>query len=234
MTDTRVISGGSPGNTPGPLGKIILGDCIDVLKEAPASCVDLVLTDPPYLANYRDRDGRTLLGDFRTGWISPAFREIYRVLRPDSFCLSFYGWHQVERFMFAWKKAGFRPVGHIVFRKEYASKIGVTGARHEQLYVLSKGNPKPERILRDVLPWTYSGNTHHPTEKAAQILRPLILAFSKPGSVVLDPFCGSASTGIACLSLQRKFICIEKDPKYFRIAEERLKKAAKAPTADAA
>jgi adenine-specific DNA-methyltransferase len=219
MIQTQII----PGNPP---GKLILGDCIDVLKRAPADCVDLVLTDPPYLCNYRDRGGRTLLNDFRTGWITPAFREVYRVLKPHAFCLSFYGWHQVERFMFAWKKAGFRPVGHIVFPKQYASKIGVTGARHEQLYVLAKGDARPQRVLKDVIPWTYSGNRHHPTEKAVEILRPLIRAFSRPGSVVLDPFCGSAGTGVACLELGRKYICIEKDPKYFRIAETRLRKAA--------
>jgi len=40
------------------------------------------------------------------------------------------------------------------------------------------------------------------------------------------PFCGSAGTGVACLELGRKYICIEKDPKYFRIAETRLRKAA--------
>lgn len=217
MTVTHLI----PGKTP---GKIILGDCIDVLKKAPDACVDLVLTDPPYLCNYRDR--RTLQNDFRTGWITPAFREVSRVLKPDSFCLSFYGWHQVERFMFAWKKAGLRPVGHIVFCKNYASKVGVVGFRHEQLYVLAKGDPRPERVLKDVLPWKYSGNTLHPTEKAVEVIRPLIRAFSQPGDVVLDPFCGSATTGVAALELGRKYICIEKDSKYFRLAEERLQKAA--------
>lgn len=219
MTNIQVI----PGKTP---GKIILGDCIDVLKQAPDACIDLVVTDPPYLVNFRDRAGRTIQNDFRVGWIKPAFAEVYRVLKPDSFCISFYGWHQVERFMFAWKKAGFRPVGHIVFRKEYASKIGVVGFRHEQAYVLAKGDPKPERILRDVLPWTYSGNGLHPTQKAVEVIAPLIRAFSKPGGIVLDPFAGSGTTGIAAAQLGRKYICIEKDEAYFRLAEERLQKAA--------
>lgn len=244
MTDTQAFSG-NPGNPSRAVGtssretgssalaggKIIHGDCIDVLKEAPASCVDLVVTDPPYLVNFRDRSGRTILNDFRTGWITPAFREIYRVLKPDSFCLSFYGWHQVERFMFAWKKAGFRPVAHIVFKKEYASKVGIVGFRHEQLYVLAKGNPRPERVLKDVLPWTYSGNRLHPTEKAVEVIRPLVRAFSRPGAVVLDPFCGSGVTGAACLELGRRYICIEKDAAYFRIAEARLQKAASAARA---
>lgn len=245
MVNTQAVSGNAPGSPlkgtsppraigarPPSAGKVIHGDCIDVLKQAPASCVDLVVTDPPYLCNFRDRAGRTILNDFRTGWITPAFREVYRVLKPDTFCLSFYGWHQVERFMFAWKKAGFRPVGHIVFKKEYASKVGIVGFRHEQLYVLAKGNPRPERILKDVLPWTYSGNRHHPTEKAVEVIRPLVRAFSKPGAIVLDPFCGSGVTGLACLELGRRYICIEKDAQYFRIAEARLQKAANA--ADAA
>jgi adenine-specific DNA-methyltransferase len=233
MVNTQAVSGKAPGNpcrnlgthSPSP-GKVIHGDCIDVLKEAPASCVDLVVTDPPYLVNFRDRSGRTILNDFRTGWITPAFREVYRVLKSDTFCLSFYGWHQAERFLFAWKKAGFRPVAHIVFRKEYASKVGIVGFRHEQLYVLAKGNPKPEHVLRDVLPWTYSGNRLHPTEKAVEVILPLIRAFSRPGGVVLDPFCGSGVTGVAALELGRRYICIEKDAAYFRVAEERLTNAA--------
>ena len=79
---------------------------------------DLVITDPPYLVNYKDRSGRSIMNDDNAGWLQPAFSEIYRVLKNDSFCISFYGWSEVDKFMTTWKDVGFKPVGHIVWHKQ--------------------------------------------------------------------------------------------------------------------
>jgi DNA modification methylase len=49
-----------------------------------------VLTDPPYICRYRARDGETVANDDNAAWLEPAFREMYRVLKDGSFCLSFY------------------------------------------------------------------------------------------------------------------------------------------------
>ena len=81
-----------------------------------------------------------VLNDDRADWVYPAFREIYRTLKRDTLCVSFYGWNHVETFMSAWKQAGFRPVGHIVWQKNYASRAGFVEYRHEQAYLLAKGN----------------------------------------------------------------------------------------------
>ncbi len=210
-------------NAPPLPGKLILGDCIDVLKKAPEACIDLVVTDPPYLVNYQDRTGRSLQNDRFGHWVQPAFTEIYRVLKPNTFCISFYGWSQVERFMIAWKKAGFRPVGHIVFQKQYPSKVGFLGSRHECAFLLAKGEPpKPQRALKDVLPWKYTGNRFHPTQKPIEAIRPLITAFSQPGDLILDPFAGSGTAAIAARQTGRRYILIEKDAEYFSITEKRL------------
>ena len=120
-------------NTPNPPNnRVIEGDCVTVLNELPGACIDLVVTDPPYLTRYQDRSGRTVINDNDDHWVRPAFQEIHRVLKPNTFCISFYGWNHIEKFMLAWKDAGFRPVGHIVWHKRYASKTGYLGARHEQ------------------------------------------------------------------------------------------------------
>ena len=97
------------------------GNCIEVMRGLPWASVDFILTDPPYLVNYRDRSGRCLANDDNDAWLKPAFRAMNRVLRPDSLCVSFYGWNKVDAFMAAWREAGFNIVGHIVFRKPYAS-----------------------------------------------------------------------------------------------------------------
>jgi len=205
------------------LDRITLGDCISEMKRLPASCADLVLTDPPYVAHYRDRNGRSIANDDNCNWIFPAFAEAYRVLKPDSFCISFYGWNKADQFLAAWRKCGFRPVGHFTWVKRYASSVGFSRMCHECAYLLVKGSPqKPANPPPDVLPWSYTGNKLHPTQKPVPSLIPLIEAYSSPGSTVLDPFGGSGSTGVAARECGRRFMLFEKDPVYFEAAKQRL------------
>ena len=67
------------------LNQIHHGDCIQVMQNIAPNSIDLILTDPPYLVNYRDRTGRSIAGDITSEWLEPAFKQMYRVLRPDSF-----------------------------------------------------------------------------------------------------------------------------------------------------
>jgi DNA modification methylase len=206
-----------------PINQIIQGDCQQILKSLPSRCVDLVVTDPPYLVNYRDRSGRSIANDTGNPSFLSAFSDLYRVLKPDSFCVCFYGWNRVDEFFSAWRAAGFRPAGHIVWKKEYASSARFLQYRHEQAYLLVKGNPaRPGKPLPDVQPWKYTGNRAHPTEKAVEILQPLIRAFSKPGAIVLDPFAGSGSTAVAAALSGRRYVGIELDGRYCRHARTRL------------
>ena len=205
------------------LDRVTCGDCIDVMRAMPWASVDFILTDPPYLVNYRDRSGRSVTNDDNDAWLKPAFRQMYRVLRPDSLCVSFYGWNKVDTFMAAWREAGFDIVGHIVFRKRYSSKARYLSYEHESAYLLAKGRPPlPGSPVPDVLDWQYSGNRLHPTQKPVLPLKKLIGAFTKPGGVVLDPFCGSGSTLIAAQELGRRFIGIELDEQHHRTASNRL------------
>lgn len=119
---------------------IILGDCCLVMQQFPNNSVDFVLTDPPYLVNYRCRDGRNIAGDLDDAWLIPAFAEAYRVLKNGGFCISFYGWSKADRYLAAWRKAGFRFVGHLVWIKSYTSRSAFLQYRHEQAYLLAKGN----------------------------------------------------------------------------------------------
>lgn len=142
-----------------------------------------------------------------------AFPGIYQALKPDSLCICFYGWNRIDAFFEAWTAAGFRPVGHIVWHKSYASSTRFLRCCHEQAYVLAKGRPaKPARPIEDVQPWEYTGNRAHPTEKAVSILTPLIESFSQPGGLVLDPFSGSGSTSVAAALSGRRYLGIELDP----------------------
>ena len=203
--------------------RLMHGDCIDMMKTMPPGVVDLVVTDPPYLVNYRSRDNRGILNDRDDAWMKPAFAEIHRVLKPDSFMVSFYGWPRIEQFMSVWKQSGFRPVGHLVWPKSYASSSRYVRYMHEQAFLLAKGNPPvPTRLLDDIQKWHYSGNAFHPTQKSVRVIQPLIEHFSNKNDLVLDPFCGSGTTAVAARDAGRRYLAIEKHREYFQIAAQRL------------
>jgi len=202
---------------------ILNAECIKALPMLPDRTVQFILTDPPYIRNYRSRDGRRVANDDNDKWLKPAFAEMYRVLAQDSFCVSFYGWPQADKFMQAYRAAGFRIVGHIMFPKRYASSTRFLKYSHESAHLLAKGDPgQPENPIRDVIDWEYTGNKFHPTQKPLAALMPLIEAFSNPGDTVLDPFAGSGSSLLAARMLGRSYIGVEMDRKYHAIAAKRL------------
>ena len=199
------------------------GDCIQVMRQMPANSVDFILSDPPYLVNYRDRDGRSIQNDVNGDWLKPAMKEAYRVLRQDRVAAMFYGWNAVDKFFAAWLEAGFYPVGHIVFRKDYASKSRLVRYQHEQAYLLAKGKPPlPKHPIADVIDVDYSGNKLHPTQKPLSALVPLIRSFTLPSELVLDPFAGSGSSCAAAALTHRRYVGIELDEKYYTAAIARL------------
>jgi DNA modification methylase len=203
--------------------QILHGDCIEAMRRMPTESVDFVLTDPPYLVNYRDRDGRMIQNDANADWLKPAMAEAYRVLKQNRVAIMFYGWTKIDMFFDAWKDAGFQPVGHIVFHKPYSSRSRFFRYQHEMAFLLAKGRPPlPKQPLGDVMEMPYSGNKLHPTQKPVAALAPLIRSFTLQGETVLDPFAGSGSTCAAALLTGRKYIGIEMDDAYFQPASDRL------------
>lgn len=97
---------------------------------------------------------------------------------------------------------------------------------------LSKGGEKPPRIKKEMGEygkrkniWRYGvggGNTGHPAVFPLQLVKDHIISWSNEGDIVLDPFMGSGTTGVACKELNRDFIGIEVVPEYYKIAKERI------------
>lgn len=207
-----------------PRNTIHQGDCTRLMTGMEANAVDFILTDPPYITRYRGRDGRTVANDDNAHWLKPAFAGMHRLLKPDGFAVSFYGWNKVDLFVEAWKAAGFRIVGHLVFRKRYASSARFLRYEHEQAYLLAKGNVElPADPIPDVIDFPYTGNKLHPTQKPVEALTPLIRTFSNPGDLVLDPFCGSGSTLASAKMLGRDYVGIELSAKHHETAITRLR-----------
>jgi DNA modification methylase len=206
-----------------PANRVLHGDCVQLMASLPAESVDFILTDPPYLVRYRSRDGRSVANDDNDLWLKPSFAEMFRLLKPGAFCVSFYAWKRVDLFVDAWKAAGFRIVGHVVFRKRYASSGRFLKYTHESAYLLAKGAvTPPEHAIADVIDWKYTGNRLHPTQKPVDSLKPLVAAFCPQGGIVLDPFCGSGSSLVAAQELGRGFLGIELDAGHHRTASERV------------
>jgi hypothetical protein len=103
------------------LNSVLHGDCVEIMRGMQPGSVDFVLTDPPYITRYADRSGRTVANDDNHRWLKPAFAQMHRLLKAAAFCVSFYGWNKADLFIEAWRSAGFRIGGHLVFRKRYPS-----------------------------------------------------------------------------------------------------------------
>ena len=109
----------------------------------------------------------------------------------------------------------------------YKGHINDGGHNYSQL----SGNYTPrisagERFPIDVITFSNPNNkTVHPTQKPVDLLQYLIKTYTDEGMTVLDNTMGSGSTGVAAVSLNRNFIGMELDEKYFKIAKERIEKA---------
>ena len=202
------------------------GDAVDWLRSLPDLSVDLVITDPPYesLEKYRSIGTTTRLKHSKASsnnWfqIFPNERfeslllEIYRVLRQHR---HFYLFCDAET-MFIVKpiaeSVGFKFWKPLVWDKQ---KIGMGyhyRARYEFILFFEKGKRKLKDLsVPDIIscPRVFKG---YPSEKPVVVAEQLIRQSAEPGELVLDPFMGSGSTGVAALQQQCRFwgndICTE-------------------------
>jgi adenine-specific DNA-methyltransferase len=202
---------------------VLHGDCVEIMRQMQPASIDFVITDPPYITRYRARDGRSIANDDNARWLKPAFTQIHRILKSAAFCISFYGWNKADLFIDAWRGAGFRIVGHLVFRKRYPSSTRFLRYQHEQAYLLAKGDVQPPaQPIPDVIEFPYTGNKLHPTQKPVAALKPLIEVFCPPQGTLLDPFAGSGSALVAARQLGRQCIGIEIDEQHYHTATARL------------
>ena len=116
------------------------------------------------------------------------------------------------------------PRGELRLGQTLRFSEGHTRSKHESAYLLAKGYPAmPKDPPSDVLEWAYTGNKLHPTQKPVSGLVPLIHAYTKPNDLIIDPFAGSGTTGVAARHCNRHYLLIEQDAGYYQTAVERLK-----------
>jgi adenine-specific DNA-methyltransferase len=202
------------------------GDCVRILPTLPAGSIGFVLTDPPYLVNYQGRwdSGRkSIVGDDHPAWLVPSYAELFRVMQPDSFAVTFYGWPHADLFVGVFKQVGFRLVSHLAFVKNVWGLGRFTRGQHETAYLLAKGRPPiPERGISDVIEWEREADAFHPNQKPVAALRPLVAAYAPAQGTVLDPFMGSGSTLRAAKDFGLRAVGIEIEERYCGLAAGRM------------
>lgn len=201
---------------------LYLGDCMEVLPTLPK--VDAVITDPPYGIAYKSghatdrlwKAGRTISGDettdardFVIDWAGETpgmYFGTWRAQRPTG-----------TRMVLIWDKGGALGMGALDLPWK---------PDHEEIYILGKGFAGVRdcgSVIRHAPVQSMAKNgRQHPTEKPVGLMKELI---RKTAGIVLDPFMGSGTTGVAAIQMGRKFIGIEREPKYFEIACKRIEDA---------
>ena len=212
-----------------------LGDCLEVMKDIPDGSVDMVLTDPPYLMNYKtsrrkDKEHdfcKPILNDNNEELIKQYIKDCYRIMKNDSAIYMFCNSNKIDVFKQEIEKY-FKMKNIIIWVKNNHTAGDLKaqfGKKYEMLILANKGRRviNGER-LTDV--WEYnriSGKKQlHQNEKPVHLLERCILKHSNEGDVVFDGFMGSGSTGVACINTNRNFIGIELDKTYFEMAKQRM------------
>ena len=219
---------------------LLQGNCLDVMKDIPDGSVDMVLTDPPY--NISKKNGFKSMGragiDFGE-WDKEADLFSYmdkcaEILKAGGSFIIFNDW---------------RNLGDI---ERHAVSLGLES---KDMLRIEKTNPMPRNTNRRYVSdyecavwfvkpkakWVFnklkdtymrpkfmapvSRGGLHPTQKDLKVMTDLVKIHSNKGDVVLDPFMGSGTTGVACMNTGRNFIGIELDDGYFEIAEGRIAEA---------
>jgi len=252
---------------------LMLGDCLERMKEIPDGSVDLTVTSPPY-DNLRNYNNSLDWGEHV--W-KPVLQELFRVTKKGGVVVWVVGDATIEgsetgtsfrQALYA-KEIGFNLHDTMIWNKGNFTAVGALKTSYapvfEYMFILSKGKPKTFNPIKDRknkqfgvkyhqtvrqadgttkdghgkgkkriaefgqrhnvwLMWPENSNAKrcHPAQYPEQLANDHIISWSNEGDTVLDCFMGSGTTGKMALLNNRKFIGIEKDETYFKIAQDRI------------
>ncbi|PIE98635.1 MAG: site-specific DNA-methyltransferase [Treponema sp.] len=222
------------------------GDCTKLLEGLEDNSVNAIVTDPPYLIKYSSRYRKNKNNKFckqiknddinkieNKQLIKKSLKEMFRVLKNNSAMYLFCDFKNIDFFKKEILSAGFKIKNFIIWVKNNRTAGDLTasfGHQYEILILCNKGRKEINGTrLSDV--WSFkrvpSCNLVHQNQKPIDLLERCLEKHTNKNDLILDPFMGSASTGLACLNTGRKFIGFEIDDEYFNISKTRLKEAVK-------
>lgn len=222
--------------------EILLGDCLELMKDIPNESIDCVVTDPPYKV--------TSGGNVPTGYINGHWRlkngeanpqaksgkifkendisfsdwmpEIYRVLKEQTHFYCMTNDLHLKNVIEEGIKAGFKQQNILVWAKGMHSPTQYYFKNIEFIVMFRKGKAKYINKIVTMALIDIKGirNKEHPSEKPTDLFSLLVTNSTKENELVLDPFAGSGTIIESCIKNNRQFIAIEKDPNHF----EKMKK----------
>jgi adenine-specific DNA-methyltransferase len=215
---------------------VLCGDATSLILKIEAGSIDCIITDPPYGVSYGTESGRGGSNDdFDDGPIETLAMlrsiapELRRVLKISGHLYTFFSTSLWTETINIYRSAGFDIDPPCIWVKPgHATGTGdwdhhFAGAYEPFLFATN--NTRRLAFKRKNV-FTYEADSpqsrHHPTQKPVELLRELIQLSTGPNDIVLDPFAGSGSTLVASSQLRRRFIGIELNPHFHKIALKRL------------
>ena len=225
--------------------KLYQGDCLEIMDELirEGVKVDAIITDPPYNIS-RDNNFKTMgragidFGEWDkdfdlTSWIDYC----EPLLKKGGNIVIFNDWKNMSYIVEALEKNGFEIKDLIRWKKtnpmprnrdrrfitDYEVAVWAVKPRGKWTFNrLSNIYERPE-IICGITSKGEKLNGGHPTQKPVEVMKWLIDRLTDEDDLVLDPFMGSGTTGVACMNANRSFVGIEIDENYFNIAVNRIK-----------
>ncbi|GHV47062.1 hypothetical protein FACS1894204_09920 [Synergistales bacterium] len=232
-------------------GKLYIGDCLDLLPQIPTESADMILCDPPYGITGLSWD-KKLPFERVWGEFTRIIKEhgVIALTAQQAFATDLINTgRKMFRYELIWEKTlacGFRNANRMPLRahenilvfykkspvynpqmtegKPYCRKgVGTRDFLGKTIKNIARAN-NGERYPRSVLRFASanSKNHGHPTEKPLTLFEWLIRTYTNKGDLVLDCCVGSGTTVVAAEKLQRRWLAIEKEPRYCAITRRRL------------
>lgn len=227
-------------------------DCIKAMKRIQSDTIDFVLTDPPYNLGIFMKDRDTNLKKMRENYFGAAgwdnlsfdeweesmnnfFSEAVRLLRKGGSMLIFMSIIKVETLIKLAEKHNlyYKTTGiwHKLNPMPRNMNLHFINSTESWVYFTYKKRTgtfnNDGKVLHDFIETSITSNGEkrhgkHPTQKPLSLITHFMNVLSNEGDMVLDPFMGSGTTGVAAKLSNRNFIGIELDEKYFNIASKRI------------
>lgn len=225
-------------------------DCLDAMWLIPDGSVDLILCDLPYGTTQNKWDGVIPFEPLWAHYwrvLKPNGAVVLTAQAPFDKVL---GCSQIEHLKYEWVWRKESGTGHLnakkaplkdhenvlVFYRQqptyvpqmrqgfkpYVCKQGATKSKNYGSQTGAVTESDGSRYPLTVIEFPRDKDKVHPTQKPVALMEYLIRTYTNDGETVLDNCMGSGTTGVACKNTGRNFIGIERDPEYFRIAQERI------------
>lgn len=230
--------------------QLVQGEALRVIERLGDESIDAVITDPPYSSvgtasqstgsKYVNSDTKLKRPDFAGDtrdqrswmrWMTMLLAECLRATKQGSVLCVFTDWRQLPSLTDAIQVAGWTWQGIASWDKTTSSRPRMGGFRSQTEFIVwaSKGKLQGNRSVTLpgslTFPRTAADRVHHQTSKPLELMRRLV-QLCPPSGLVLDPFAGSGTTGVAARLEGRRFLGVELVPAIHEIATARLQEAA--------